>query len=611
MNDKLMTMRHSAAHVLAAAVEHLFPEAKFGVGPVIDEGFYYDILLPNPLSDEDLKKIEKEMRKIIAADFPMERSEMLIAEAIKFFEERRQTFKVELLKELEEYGTTDLSQQGEKTDVEKPGVAVMYTTGDFVDLCRGPHVGSTKEIGAWKLSKISGAYWRGNEKNPQMQRIYSLCFETQQELEAYEAMLEEAKRRDHRKLGKELDLFHIDEMVGLGLPLWHPRGAQLWRTIEDFWYRAHQKNGYELVRTPHIGNRTLWETSGHWGFYSASMYPPIEIGQTLEEKKQNIKAEKSEEYLLKPMNCPFHVRIYQNDMRSYRDFPFRWAECGTVYRYEKSGELNGLVRVRGFTQDDAHIICRKDEVREELKRVVDFILYIYRSFGFAEKDVHVYLSLRDPKNTKKYSGNDEGWKFTEDVLREVAKEKKLDFKEEIGEAAFYGPKLDFKVRDCLGREWQCSTLQFDFNLPERFNMTYINADGKEEQPYMLHRALFGSFERFIGLLIEHYAGAFPMWLAPEQIRIATVSADYIEAAQHLMDELVGHGLRVALDKSDEKVGKKIRNAALMKTPWTIVIGKKEAEGGAYQINVFGQEENLMIEQSEILAKALEASQSPK
>jgi len=396
--------------------------------------------------------------------------------------------------------------------------------------------------------------------------------------------------RDHRKLGKELDLFHIDDKVGLGLPLWHPRGAIIWRKIEDFWYDAHLKNGYQLVRSPHIGNRVLWETSGHWGFYNSSMYPPLEAGQTLEDQQKHKKVEVSEQYLLKPMNCPFHVQIYKSNPRSYKDLPFRWAECGTVYRFEKKGELSGLTRVRGFTQDDAHIMCRKDQVEDELKRVVDFITFIYNSFGFDMKDVQVFLSLRDPNNKEKYIGNDEGWEFTESVLRKIAKEKNLNFTEEIGEAAFYGPKLDFKIQDCLGRLWQCSTLQFDFNLPERFDMTFTNSEGKEERPYMLHRALLGSFERFIGLLIENYGGAFPVWLAPEQVKILAISDRHADYVNSLRDKMAAAGLRVEVDLDNETLGNKIRKATAYKIPYIAIVGDKEMENNKINVRIRGQKE---------------------
>jgi len=571
-------MRHGAAHVMAAAIQRLFPEAKFGVGPTVDFGFYYDVEIGRAVTPEDLAAIQAEMKKIVNENEAFVRKEMSIDEAINLFEGLKQQFKVELLRDLKEKGTTKISdEEAQDIDPTKRDVASVYTLGGFTDLCRGPHVESAMQIGAFELNKIAGAYWRGNENNPQLQRIYGLCFTTQEELDNHKLLIQEAEKRDHRKLGRELDLFHIDEMVGLGLPLWHPKGAILWRVIEDFWYAEHLKNGYELVRTPHIGKQALWETSGHWGFYNDSMYPPLEVGKSLKDEQDEKEVAVSERYLLKPMNCPFHVQIYKNGMHSYRDLPMRWAECGTVYRFEKKGELSGLTRVRGFTQDDAHIICRADQVEDELKKVVDFTLFMFKSFGFNINDVHVYLSVRDPKATKSI-GSDEGWKFTEDVLEKVANDKHLNITKDIGGAAFYGPKLDFKIKDCLGREWQCSTLQFDFNLPERFKMTYINAEGAEEQPYMLHRALFGSFERFIGLLIEHYGGAFPSWIAPVQVMILPVADRHIGPALECAEELVQKGFRVEVDQASESVGKKIRNAELKKAPYMIVFGDKEMAG---------------------------------
>ncbi|TFG35511.1 MAG: threonine--tRNA ligase, partial [Parcubacteria group bacterium] len=414
----------------------------------------------------------------------------------------------------------------------------------------------------------------------------------------------EAEKRDHRKLGKELNLFHIDEMVGLGLPLWHPKGAKIWRIIENFWYDTHEKAGYDLVRTPHIGNKTLWETSGHWGFYNDSMYPPIEVGQNLSESQNQEKVKESEIYLLKPMNCPFHVRIYKNDLHSYRELPLRWAECGTVYRFEKKGELSGLIRVRGFTQDDAHIICRADQVEKELEKVIDFILFIYLSFGFKIEDINVYLSVRDPKNNK-YAGNDEGWNLTEKVLEKVAKAKKLTYQKEVGGAVFYGPKLDFKIKDALGREWQCSTLQFDFNLPERFDMNFTNAKGEKERPYMLHRALLGSFERFIGLLIEHYAGAFPVWLSPVQVKIISVTETHIPACQKLAAEFKESGIRVEIDDAHETVGNKIRKSIHEKVPYMIVIGDNEMNAPVLNVRDRGAQETREISRASFIEEIME------
>ena len=569
----MQLIRHSMAHILAMAVKHLYPDVKLGIGPAIDDGFYYDF--DNlKISENDFLKIEEEMKKIIFARVKFEKKVVDYKKAKELMKD--EPYKLDLIEDLHK----------DKEDIS------FYYSGSFYDLCAGPHVHCSCELkdAAFKIDRIAGAYWKGDEKNKMLNRIYVLCFANQEELDTYIERREEAKMRDHRKLGKELDLFHIDDKVGLGLPLWHPRGAIIWRKIEDFWYDAHLKNGYQLVRSPHIGNRVLWETSGHWGFYNSSMYPPLEAGQTLEDQQKHKKVEVSEQYLLKPMNCPFHVQIYKSNPRSYKDLPFRWAECGTVYRFEKKGELSGLTRVRGFTQDDAHIMCRKDQVEDELKRVVDFITFIYNSFGFDMKDVQVFLSLRDPNNKEKYIGNDEGWEFTESVLRKIAKEKNLNFTEEIGEAAFYGPKLDFKIQDCLGRLWQCSTLQFDFNLPERFDMTFTNSEGKEERPYMLHRALLGSFERFIGLLIENYGGAFPVWLAPEQVKILAISDRHADYVNSLRDKMAAAGLRVEVDLDNETLGNKIRKATAYKIPYIAIVGDKEMENNKINVRIRGQKE---------------------
>ncbi|KKU27324.1 MAG: Threonine-tRNA ligase [Candidatus Magasanikbacteria bacterium GW2011_GWA2_46_17] len=599
----LSIMRHSCAHLVAAAVQHLYPGAKFGVGPVVENGFFYDIDFPETIGEEDLAKIESKAKELMAMDLPFKRIEMDIDEAIEFFKGKNQDYKVSLLNDLKERGSTKMSQE----ELQELGGSVekvsLYQTDEFMDLCRGPHVESTKQIGAFKLTKLAGAYWRGDNNNPQLQRIYGVCFAIQAELEEYLKMMEEAEKRDHRKIGKELDLFNIDETVGLGLPLWHPKGAILWRVIEDFWYREHLTSGYSLVRTPHIGNKVLWETSGHWGFYNESMYPPIEVGQTLKESQDKQDARESEQYLLKPMNCPFHIQIFKNRPHSYRELPLRWAECGTVYRYEKKGQLSGLVRVRGFTQDDAHIICRPDQVEEELRRVIDFILFMYRSFGFNIDDINVYLSVRDP-SLDKYAGTEDGWQFTERVLEKVARENGLKIKKDIGGAVFYGPKLDFKILDCLKREWQCSTLQFDFNLPQRFDMNFINNQGQEERPYMLHRALFGSFERFIGLLIEHYAGAFPVWLSPVQVVLAPVSSKHVDGAQALARELAAAGIRMEIDEADETVGNKVRKAVKLKVPYIIVVGDKELSGEEWMIRVRGQEKQEKMKKEDFVAKVL-------
>ncbi len=574
--EKLEKIRHSLSHLMSMAVQEIYPDAGLGVGPPIDDGFYQDYDLPEAITPDILPKLEKRIRELIKKNIKFLQHEVDFEEAYKLY--KKDPYKTWFI--------DDLKARGEKK-------VSFYRSDKFENLCKGPHIESTKEIDprAFKLDRIAGAYWRGDEKNKMLTRIYGIAFGSKEELDEYLMVREEAKKRDHRKIGKELDLFHIDEEVGLGLVLWHPKGALLWRIMEDFWYQEHLKSGYDLVRSPHIGNRRLWEKSGHWGFYNASMYPPLEAGQSLEEAQDNKKAENSEQYLLKPMNCPFHVKIYNNTAHSYRDLPYRWAETGTVYRFEKTGELSGLTRVRGFTQDDAHIICRKEQVEKELKRVIDFILFIYKSFGFKKEAVNVYLSLRDPENTKKYAGDDAGWNFTEDVLRKVAKEKKLNFKEEKGEAAFYGPKLDFKIKDSLGREWQCSTLQFDFNLPQRFEMKFVNEKGEEEQPYMLHRALMGSFERFIGLLIENYAGAFPLWLSPVQVEIIPVSSKHIKPALKLAKNLREEGIRVHVDEANETVGYKIRKAEKQKAPYMLVIGDREAKGKKLSVRERGKKNN--------------------
>ncbi len=561
INKDLEKARHSLAHILAAAVKRKFPKTKLGIGPTIANGFYYDFET-KAITEEKFAELENIMREMISQNLKFKKEEITPQKAKKIFAD--EPYKLELVDELKK---------------EKKAITVYHCTDKsgeilFTDLCAGPHILSTAAINpeGFKLQKIAGAYWKGSEKNKMLTRVYALAFETKEELDKHLNFLQEAEKRDHRKLGKEFELFHLDPSVGLGLVMWQPKGAMLWRVMEDFWYREHLKGGYELVRTPHIGSRKLWETSGHWGFYSDSMYPPLEVGLTLEESKSGIKAKVKEEYLLKPMNCPFHVTLYKAKIRSYKELPIRWAECGTVHRYEKSGELSGLTRVRGFTQDDAHIICSPDQVKSELVRVIKFIKFIFSSFGF--NDYKVYLSMRDPKNKTKYTGNDKGWKFTEKVLEEVAIEEKLDYKKELGEAAFYGPKLDFKIKDSLGREWQCSTLQFDFNLPERFDLTYVSSEGKEERPYMLHRALFGSFERFIGLLIEHYAGAFPAWLSPVQVAILPIGEGHLSYAKELADTLRQNEIRVDI-MENETLGKRIREAEMKKMPYILVVGDKE------------------------------------
>ena len=580
--EQLKNIRRSMSHLMALAVKEFYPEVKKTIGAITENGFYCDFDFGNEkVGEEILIKIKKKIKFLIKQNLKIEEIEIDIDEAIENEKQKNEIYEVELLE--------DLKKKGEKK-------ASYCKIGSFENLSRDLCVDSTKylDINAFKIDKIAGAYWKGDEKNNMLTRIYGVVFTNQDELNDYLKKVKEASERDHRKIGKKLDLFHIDKDVGLGLPLFHPKGAMLWRLIEDFWYQEHFKGDYEFVKSPHVGNKSLWEKSGHWNFYNDSMYPPIEIGQSLEEKQKNKKVKESEKFLLKAMNCPFHVQIYKNSSKSYKDLPIRLCECSTVYRFEKKGELSGLTRVRGFTQDDAHIICRTDQVEEELNKVVDFIFYIFNIFGFSKEQINVYLSLRDPDKKEKYAGDDKGWEFTETMMRRVAKSKKLNFTEEEGEAAFYGPKLDFKLKDILGREWQCSTLQYDFNLPKRFNMFYINNKGLEERPYMLHRALFGSFERFIALLIENCAGAFPVWLSPTQVKIISVSEKHIEYCKELAQRFKHEYIRVELDGDNETVGNKIRKASQEKIPYILVIGDNEIESSELTIRDRGKRETRKI-----------------
>jgi threonyl-tRNA synthetase len=531
---------------MAEAVQHLFPNAKFGIGPAIENGFYYDIDLPRPLTPDDLEKIEAEMRKIVQENQRFQRSEMTRQEARDFFEKRDQPYKVEIIDELED---------------ESPSI---YQQGDFVDLCRGPHVESTGEIGAFKLLSVAGAYWRGDEKRPMLQRIYGTTFPTQQELDEYLWRQEEAKKRDHRRLGPELDLFSVSEDIGPGLILWHPKGGRVRIAVEEFWRKSHFDAGYEVVFSPHVGRGLLWETSGHLQNYADIMYPPMEL--------------EGERYFVKPMNCPFHIQMYKTRLRSYRDLPLRWAELGTVYRFERSGVLHGLLRVRGFTQDDAHIFCRPDQVEAEVLGALDLSLYLFRSFGFHEYDV--YLSTR-PED--KYVGDLDNWEKATEALRQAVIKRGLAYQVDEGGGAFYGPKIDIKVKDALGRSWQCTTVQFDFNLPERFDLSFIGEDGKEHRPIMVHRALLGSLERFFAILVEHYAGAFPLWLAPVQAVVIPIADRHLAYAQQAAKQLGDAGLRVDVDGRREKVNFKIREAQLQKIPYMLVVGDREMESGTAAI----------------------------
>jgi threonyl-tRNA synthetase len=553
-------MRHSAAHVMAQAVMEMFPaEAKIAIGPPIAEGFYYDFDLPRPLTPEDLEAIEKRMREIIEGDFTFEKKVISADEGREMFAD--QPYKLELIQGLEGGG---LDEYGEPI-TETPEISV-YMHDVFTDLCRGPHMKSTGQINpdAVKLLNVAGAYWRGDENRPMLQRIYGTAWKSADELEQYLWRLEEAKARDHRKLGREMDLFSVSESVGPGLILWHPKGGMVRKLAEDFCRDEHEKAGYEFVYSPHIGKSVLWETSGHLDWYAESMYAPLEI--------------ENQKYYLKPMNCPFHVQIYKSSTRSYRDLPLRYAEWGTVYRYERSGVLHGLLRVRGFTQDDAHLFCRPDQMPEEIDRALDFSLHILRSFGFDE--FQAYLATRNPD---KAAGAPEDWEAPTEALRDALERAKIPYQVDEGEATFYGPKIDLKLRDALEREWQLSTIQFDFNLPESFDLVYVGEDGKDHRPYMIHRALLGSMERFMGALIEHFGGAFPLWLAPVQAKLIPIADRHIDYANDVAERLEASGLRVEVDERGERMNAKIRDAQMQKVPYMLVMGDREAE--AEQVSV--------------------------
>jgi threonyl-tRNA synthetase len=533
-------LRHSCAHVMAQAVKDQFgKEVKVAIGPSIDQGFYYDFDRPQPFSPDDFAIIEKRMQEIVDGALPFVRSTMTVDDAVKFFQDRGETYKVELLDEMETDSVT------------------LYQLGDFVDLCRGPHLPHAGWLKAFKLIKLAGAYWRGDERNQMLQRIYGTAFGDKKQLKKYLNGLEEAKKRDHRKLGRELELFTIQDQVGPGLILWQPKGAMLRKLLEDYWKEEHYRNDYQLLYTPHIARRDLWKTSGHLDFYSENMYSSMDIDEV--------------QYQLKPMNCPFHIGIYKSSKRSYRELPIRWCELGTVYRYERTGVLHGLLRVRGFTQDDAHIFCRPDQLEEEIFNILDLNLHILQTFGFTEYDI--YLSTRP----EKYVGSDEHWQQSTDALIQALEKKGLDYQIDPGEGVFYGPKIDIKIKDVLGRSWQCSTIQVDFNLPERFDISYTGDDGKEHQPIMIHRALMGSLERFIGVLIEHYGGAFPLWLAPVQARVLNITDSQADFAAVVHAKLLKGGVRVEKDLRNEKLNYKIREAQLAKIPYMLVIGDREVE----------------------------------
>jgi len=531
---------HSTSHLMAHAVKQLFPNAKLAIGPAIDEGFYYDFDLDRPLTPEDLVKIEKKMAELAKAATLITRKDISKADALTFFINKGESYKVELINDLPD---------GESITI--------YEQGDFADLCRGPHVPATSKIKSFKLLSIAGAYWRGSEKNKMLQRIYGISFPNKEALDEYVTRLEEIKRRDHRKLGKDLDLFSISEESGGGLVLWHPKGALIRKTIEDYWRDEHMKNGYDFVYSPHVGRGTLWETSGHLGFYKENMYSSMDI--------------EGQEYYVKPMNCPFHIMIYKNKLRSYRELPLRYAELGTVYRFERSGVLHGLLRVRGFTQDDAHIFVAPEDMEAEVIKVLAFVVKMLRTFGF--DDFKAYVATRPEKSV----GENSRWEQATQALKVAAEKVGLDYEIDEGGGAFYGPKIDIKIKDALGRFWQCSTVQFDFNMSERFDMTFIGVDNQAHRPFMIHRALLGSIERFFGMLIEHYAGAFPVWLAPVQAKVICITDKQLDYAKDVRNTLLAAGIRTELDARSEKIGFKIREAAMEKVPYILVVGDKEVQ----------------------------------
>ncbi len=574
--EGLEILRHSTAHIMAQAVSRLFPGVKLGIGPTIENGFYYDFSLQHSLSEEDLSKIEEEMTKIVREDICITRMELSRNIAIEKMEAAGQPFKVELIKDIED----------EKVS--------FYTQGDFIDLCRGPHIQRTGKARTFKLLSVAGAYWRGKETNPMLQRIYGTAFFTQTELANYLKFLEEAEKRDHRKIGRDLDLFSFHEEGGAGLTFWHPKGARIRNIIENFWREEHFKRGYEILYSPHIAKINLWKTSGHWNFYRESMYSPIEVD--------------GHEYILRPMNCPFAVLMYKTKLHSYRDLPLRWGELGTVYRYERSGVLHGLLRVRGFTQDDAHIFCTPDQLESEIMGVIDLAQFMLSSFGFHEYEIE--LSVRGKGEKEKYIGRDEVWEHAEDALKIALEKKGLKYIRMEGEAKFYGPAIDIKVKDAIGRGWQGPTIQVDFNLPERFDVNYVGSDGFHHRVVMVHRTVLGAMERFVGCLIEHYAGDFPLWIAPVQMRILPITDAHMDYANKLKAQLLAKNFRVECDTSNAKINYKIREGTMEKIPYLLIVGDKEmgSDTVAVRSRKKGNEGTIPVEEfirnmeSEIKAK---------
>src|SRR6201996_6030906 len=578
--DAQQVFRHSAAHLLAAAVMELYPNVKLGIGPPTDNGFFYEFVREEPFTQDDLEKIESKMRELAGKDIPNERKWVPKPEALEMYKKSNQEFKCELVDEKAE-----------------EGLVSFYTTGKFIDFCRGPHIPSTGRIKAFKLMNVAGAYWKGQEGNPQMQRIYGACFIEQKDLDDYLHKLEEAKRRDHRKLGAELDLFSIQEEAGPGLVFWHPKGGIVRREMEDWQRTELTRRGYDLVFTPHIMLLDLWKTSGHAGFYSANMFGAVEVEKA--------------DYQLKPMNCPGHILIYKSHLRSYRELPIRLAELGNVYRYERSGVLHGLLRVRGFTQDDAHIFCMPEQIEKEVEDCIKFAWEALRVFGFDRYEVE--LSGGDRSRPEDYAGSPEEWDKAEGALRSTLERMNVPYKFIPGEAAFYGPKIDVKLVDAIGRPWQLTTVQFDFNLPKRFRLEYVGEDGSRHQPLIVHRALFGSIERFFGVLIEHYAGAFPVWLSPTQVVVVPISEKHHAYASEVGDKLKAAGVRVHVDARSEKMNAKIREHAMQKVPFQLVVGDKEAEAGEVNVRVRGQEKaegSVKVEAFVERVKGLLESKSP-
>ncbi len=571
--DDLDRMRHSCAHVMAAAVQEMFPEAKFGFGPPIEGGFYYDFELPRTLSPDDFSEIERRMTELATTAHSFDYEVVDGPSALTMFAEADQDYKVEAI--------SDLLERGEEIS--------LYRCGPFVDLCRGPHVDDTSGVGNFRLLSVAGAYWKGSEKNPQLQRLYATSFPTQRELDEHLERLAEAGRRDHRRLARELDLFSIDPQVGAGLVLWHPRGGVLREILEDYWRSEHRRRGYDIVFTPHIGRRQLWETSGHTRWYSDGLFPEMEL--------------EHQAYINKPMNCPFHVRIFDSQTRSYRELPLRFAELGTVYRYEQSGVLHGALRVRGFTQDDAHIFCRRDQFTDEIAGALEIARDMLATFGFDE--LTVSLSVRDDDDHSKYVGDDELWELAESGLLEALTRSGLEYERIPGEAAFYGPKIDIHIRDAIGRSWQLSTIQVDFNLPERFDIDYESADGQRERPVMVHRALLGSIERFVAILLEHYGGAFPLWLAPVQVQMIPIADRHIDYCQQVADRLAAAGLRVQIDGRSERMNRKVARAQNLKIPYMLIAGDRDVAAGGVSLRLRDGGNVGSVDVDELVATAAE------